>query len=113
MVNRAVLVPSEEYPIAVRHVTDRLRRSGQESPSFGLRSKELSVLLQHLGRIVLRIEGDRHEDDLGAEIMAELVLYLRHLLGQQWADVRTPGVDEGHGHDLAPQCGKRHGLAVL
>jgi len=113
MIDRAVLVPCEEYAIAVRHVTDRLRRSGQEGPSFELGSKELSVLLQYLDCIVLRIEGDRHEGDLGAEIRPQFILYLCHLLGQQRADVRASGVDEGHGHDLAVQPRKGHWHAVL
>src|SRR6266478_8859184 len=67
MLDRAVLLLREEYPIATCHVTDRLERACQEAPPLGLGAPELRVILQHLRRVALGIEGDRNKGDLGAK----------------------------------------------
>src|SRR5689334_2328613 len=68
VIDRAVLLLHEEYPIAAGHVTDRLERAGQEAPPLGLGAPELGIVLKHLRRVALRVEGDRHKGDLGAKL---------------------------------------------
>src|SRR5438132_403214 len=68
VLDRAVLLLRKEYPITARHVTDRLERAGQECPAVELGAPELGVILQHLRRVALRVEGDRNKGDLGAEL---------------------------------------------
>jgi hypothetical protein len=113
MIDRAVLLLGEEYPIMARRVTDRLGRTGQKGPAVELRTPELGVVLQHLRRVVLGVEADRNKGDLGAEIRTQFVLDLHHLLRQERADVGAFGIDEGQRHDLAAQVGERHRLSVL
>src|SRR5690348_4683215 len=101
MLDGAVLLLRKEYPIAARHVTDRLERAGEKAPPLGLGAPELGIVLQHLRRVVLRIEADRDEGDLGAKRGPQFVLHIDHLLRQHRADVWAAGIDESHRHDLA------------
>src|SRR5438270_8713788 len=68
MLDRAVLLLREEYPIMARHVTDHLGRAGQEAPPLGLGTPELGIVLQYLRRVALRVDGDRNKGDLGTEL---------------------------------------------
>src|SRR5712671_7511457 len=68
MLDRAVLLLRKEYPIAARHVTNRLERACQEAPPFRFGAPELGIILQHLRRVALGVEGDRNKGDLGAEL---------------------------------------------
>src|SRR5262245_62080025 len=113
MIDRAVLLLQEEYPIAAGHVTDRLGRPGKKRPPLWLGAPELRIVLQHLGRVALRVEGNGNKGDLGAELLPERVLNVDHLLRQQGTDVRAAGIYEAHRHDLAVKIRKRHWLAVL
>src|SRR5262245_51602657 len=74
MLDRAILVLRKEYPIAAGHVTDRLEGAGQKAPPLGLGAPELGIVLQHLWRVALRVEGDRDKHDLCAEIRPQRVL---------------------------------------
>src|SRR6266851_8192233 len=74
MIDRAVLLFREEYPITARHVTDRLGRACQEAPPVGPGTPELGVVLQHLRRVALRVEGDRDKRDLDAKVRPQRVL---------------------------------------
>src|ERR1700730_12766353 len=113
MLDRTVLLLREEYPIATCHVTDRLERARQEAPPLGLGAPKLGIVLQHLRRVALGVEGDRNKGDPGAEIRSQRVLYVHHLLGQHPADIRAAGVDEGQRYDLAAQVGKGYRRAVV
>ena len=77
--------------------------AGEEAPAREIGVERSRILLQHLGRVVLGIDRDRDEGDLAAEVRPQLVLHLRHLVGEQRADVGAGSVDEGHRDDLAAE----------
>ena len=43
------------------------RIAGKKSPAVQIGAEVLRVFLQHLGRIALRVDGDRNEGDLRSE----------------------------------------------
>src|SRR3954451_19066122 len=108
MLNRAVLFFCEEYPIAAGYLTDRLGRPSKKRPPFGLRPPEFGVFLQHLWRVMLRVESDRNKGNLSAELRPECVLDVYHLLGHHWADIRACGINEGQRYDPAVKIGERY-----
>src|ERR1700730_14125733 len=79
MLDRTVLLLREEYPIAACHVTDRLERAGQEAPPLRLSAPKLSIVLQHVRRVALGVEGDRNKGDPGAKLRPKRVLHIDHL----------------------------------
>ena len=78
----ALLVDSLAEFVADR--IDVLHRTGQEEPSRP-RPILFGILLQYLGRIILRIQADRIDEDRATYAVAKAPLNLRQLRRRQWA----------------------------
>src|SRR5262245_45894593 len=112
-----VAVIAQYFAALAELVIDRpdvLRLSGHEGPS-GAGAERPGILLEPLGRIVLRVDRHRNHEDVAAHEVAELLLDLRHAGGRQRADVAAAGVDEADDDDLALDqvVVEPHRLAVL
>ena len=57
--------------IALQHVADGIGSAGQKVPAVRIGAEVFRVLLQHLRRVALGIDGDRDEDDVLAEAVSE------------------------------------------
>ena len=101
------------YAVAARYVLDRRRGAGQEAPAGEIGAERLRVLLEHLGRVALRVDGDGNESDLGAEITPELILHERHHRRQNGASGGAQGEYEGHRDHLAAEVRECNPCSVL
>ena len=75
MFNLAVCVIGGEDTVAAREVGNDRRGAGEEAPAGLISAVHLRVQLEHFRRVVLRIDRDGSEYDLGAEITSEPILY--------------------------------------
>ena len=62
-----------EVPDPPQHVVDVRPASGQERPARGS-AESAGVVGEHLRRVVLRIDGERHEEDVAPHRIAEELL---------------------------------------
>jgi len=77
-----------------------LRLSGQEQPARP-DVKPVGIFLELFRRIALRIDAERHEEDIAPDRVAQPVLHLRQPRSREAANVRAVRVDEIDHHDLA------------
>jgi hypothetical protein len=107
-----VLLPAEDA-VATSDLCDALRGPGEERPAGQVATKPASILAQHLGRVVVRVDGHRDEGDVPAESGAEVFLDLDHLVGRRRTHIRAAREDEVERDDLAAQRGRGELSAVL
>ena len=68
VVHVAVRGLRRKHAVAARHVPDGRRGAGEEAPAGEIGAERLRILLEHFGRVALRVDGDGNERDLGAEV---------------------------------------------
>ena len=113
MVDVAVLGLRGEHAVPAGHVTNDVRRTGDEKPAGRISSERLRIFLEHFWRVALGIDGNGDEEDLLSKVAAESILHERHHRRQHRTGIRAQGENEGHGDDLAAEVGERHRRAVL
>jgi hypothetical protein len=94
---RLLLVVQAEL-LAQKHDVGILPR--QEEPA-GAHLEFFRVFLEHLGRVVFGVDGDRIDEDVAADPVTQDPLHLEHPGRLQRARIRTAGVDEVDCHHLA------------
>jgi hypothetical protein len=96
-----------EDAVGPGHRLDRLGLAGQKVPAGEIGAVAQRVVLEHLGRVELGVDGDRDERHLPSEGVAERVLHAHQLGGQERAVVGAGRIDEAHDQRPAAEIPER------
>src|SRR5712691_1126425 len=77
LVNNGVRIYKPEL---AAELLDVLALSGQKQPAR-FHSMGSSILLEHLGRILLGFQGDRVHEDIASNVLPKSLLHLREVCG--------------------------------
>ena len=100
-------------PVLAGDCPDLVWGPGEEGPSGEVGAVDLCIAGKNLWRVALGVDGDGEEENLGTEVVTEVILQGSHLGGQEGAGVGTGGIDEGDHDHLAVQLVEREPPAVL
>ena len=102
MVRQVLLLDGvAEQPELLADLVDLRLVSGQELPRAAVDAEALGIVVQHLASVVLGIDGDRVEEHVVADALAEQVVHGGHARRLHRAHVGAAREDEVHRDDLA------------